>query len=101
VDWSRPASEIAARLRGFTPWPGCFTRLGGRLLKLLAAAPDPRGGAGDAPGTAVRAPGQGMRVACGEGTALLVTRVQLEGKAPQDALAFWNGLRRERVALGT
>ena len=100
VDFTRPASELAARLRGFSPWPGTFTTVNGRLLKLLAAAVDPLLRPGEEPGTAVRVPGRGMRVSCGGGSALLVTRVQLEGKAPKDALAFLNGLRGERAALG-
>jgi methionyl-tRNA formyltransferase len=101
IDWARPAAEIAARLRGFTPWPGAWTTLDGRLLKVLEAAPaagaPPPGG----PGAAFRAGARGLGVACGGGTVLLVGRVQAEGKAAQDALAFLNGLRRETVALGT
>ncbi|HTN54148.1 MAG TPA: methionyl-tRNA formyltransferase [Anaeromyxobacter sp.] len=99
VDWRRPAPEIAARLRGFTPWPGAFSSLDGRAVKLLAARPGPA--TPGAPGAGRRAAGEGLLVACGEGTGLLVTRLQPEGKPPQDALAFLNGLRREAVSLGT
>lgn len=102
VDWTRPAPEIAARLRGFTPWPGAFTALDGRIVKLLSASVflggEPPSGQ---TGYAVRVPGRGMVVACGVRTALLVTRLQPEGRPPQDALAFFNGLRRESVTLGT
>jgi methionyl-tRNA formyltransferase len=101
VDWARPAAEIAARLRGFTPWPGAFTTLDGRMVKLLAAAPAADPSAVGAPGHAVRLPGTGMLVTCGAGTALAVTRLQPEGRPPQDALAFLNGLRRPAAALGT
>ncbi len=107
VDWSTPAIEIAARLRGFTPWPGAFTTLDGRTVKILLASPLDASTTGEvqpplaSPGHAVRVPGRGMRVACGQRTALLVTRLQPEGRPPQDALAFFNGLRRESVALGT
>jgi methionyl-tRNA formyltransferase len=100
VDWARPAGEIAARLRGFTPWPGAFTTFDGRLLKLLSAAPADEP-SGEGPGRAVRVPGRGVAVGCGGGTALLVTRLQPEGRPPQEALAFLNGLRREEIALGT
>jgi methionyl-tRNA formyltransferase len=102
VDWSRPAREIAARLRGFTPWPGAFTTLDGKLVKLVEAAPlDPTEGDRGAPGRAARLPGRGVAVSCGGGTALLVTRLKLEGKPGQDALAFWNGLRRDEATFGT
>jgi methionyl-tRNA formyltransferase len=100
VDWSRSAAEISARLRGFTPWPGAWTTLDGKVLKLLDAAPAAAPAAG-APGTATRLAGRGLAVACGGGTTLLVSRLQPEGKGAQDALAFLNGLRRDALALGT
>jgi len=101
VDWSRPAAEIANRLRGFTPWPGAWTTLEGRTVKLLAAAPVGPAPAGAPPGAGKKDAGRGLAVACGGGTSLLVARLQPEGKAPQDALAFLNGLRREALLFGT
>jgi methionyl-tRNA formyltransferase len=101
IDWSRPAADIANRLRGFTPWPGAWTTLEGRTVKILAAAPGGPAPAGAPPGAARKEAGRGLSVACGEGTSLLVVRLQPEGKAPQDALAFLNGLRREAFTLGT
>jgi methionyl-tRNA formyltransferase len=98
IDWRQPASRIAARLRGFSPWPGAFTTLDGRMVKILEARPA-AAGAG-APGEARRA-GPSLAVGCGDGTALAVARVQPEGRAPQDGLAFLNGLRRESFAFGT
>ncbi len=105
VDWKRPAPEIAARLRGFTPWPGAFTTFHGRMVKILSASPtavftDGEPSSGQT-GYAVRVPGRGMLVVCGGRTALLVTRLQPEGRPPQDAVAFFNGLRRESVTLDT
>ena len=101
MDWSRPAGEIEARLRGFAPWPGAFTTLEGRLLQLVAAeVGDPPGAAGG-PGSAARLAGRGLAVTCGGGTVLLVTRVRPEGRPAQEALAFLNGLRRDAVTLGT
>src|SRR5512133_3434534 len=40
VDWTRPAAEIASRPRGFTPWPGAWTTLDGKVLKILEAEPN-------------------------------------------------------------
>ena len=101
VDWTRPAREIADRLRGFSPWPGAWTTLDGRTVKLLAAAPEPVPAARGRPGEARRSKEGGLAVSCGRETALLVRRLQPEGKAPQDALAFLNGLRRDAVVFGT
>jgi methionyl-tRNA formyltransferase len=100
VDWTRPAAAIAARLRGFTPWPGAWTTLEGRTLKLLDAEPL-EGAAAGAAGHGAKVAGRGLAVACGAGTTLLVKRLQPEGKGAQDALAFLNGLRRDAVELGT
>ncbi len=99
VDWTLPATRIADRLRAFSPWPGAYTTLDGRAVKLLSARAGGAPAAG-APGEARRVAGQGLAVACGGGTSLLVVRVQPEGKAPQDALAFLNGLRRDAVTFG-
>jgi methionyl-tRNA formyltransferase len=115
IDWSRPAGVISARLRGFTPWPGAFTTLEGKLVKILEASPLPVLGAGAvdpvapaagvgtaaSPGAVLRVAGRGVAAACGEGTALLVKRLQPEGRAAQDALAWFNGLRRETATFGT
>src|SRR4030095_12990655 len=38
LDWTLPATDLANRVRGFHPWPGAFTTLGGRVLKVLKAA---------------------------------------------------------------
>ena len=88
LDFRLPAARLAARIRGFSPWPGAFTSVGGRALKVHAA----RAGGGDglAPG-AVRATPDGLLVGCGEGSALLVTEVQLEGKRRVPAAEFLRG----------
>jgi methionyl-tRNA formyltransferase len=102
VDWARPAQEIANRLRGFSPWPGAWTTLDGKVVKLLEATAMPVFDArADAPGTATAIPDRGIVVGCASATALLVRRLQLEGKAPQAAADFANGLRKKRLAFGT
>ncbi len=98
LDFARPAAELAARLRGFTPWPGAFTTLDGKVLKVHAARPV--AGEGGAPGEAIAAEG-GLRVACGGATALLLTEVQPEGKKRMPAAAFLNGVGAKALRLGT
>lgn len=98
LDFARPAAELAARLRGFTPWPGAFTTLDGKVLKVHAAraVADSPGAPGEA-----RAAGGGLLVACGGGTALLVTEVQPEGKRRMPAADFLNGVGAKALRLGT
>lgn len=102
IDWTLPAARIRDRLRGFSPWPGAWTTLDGKVLKILAAAAEEAAPAGpeSRPGGAAKVPGLGIAVACGSG-ALLVTEVQPEGRRRQGALEFLSGLRRDAFTLGT
>jgi methionyl-tRNA formyltransferase len=97
LDWTRPARELHCRIRGFQPWPGTFSSLEGRTVKILKAhpggdAPDARDGTG-APGTLLDVAPEGLVVACGAGSRLLVTEVQPESRRPMAAAAFAAGAR--------
>ena len=88
LDFRLPAARLAARMRGFRPWPGAFTSIGGRSLKVHAAAV--AGDVGLAPGAARAAPA-GILVGCGEGSSLVLSEVQLEGKRRVPASEFLKG----------
>ena len=98
VDWAVPAEEIARRLRAFSPWPGLYTFLGDERIKLLAAEALASGPA-LAPGSLVQEGGKVM-VGAGDGTALLLRRVQREGRTPVSAAEFARGLPRLPAKLG-
>ena len=92
LDWAQPATQLEARLRGFHPWPGSWTRFRGRVLKIF---PPARVGEGVdlAPGSLLGLDADSrLGVACGEGS-LWLTQVQLEGKRAVDAAAFLHGAR--------
>jgi methionyl-tRNA formyltransferase len=88
LDFQLPAARLAARVRGFRPWPCAFTTLGGRTLKVHAATAV--AGAGLAPGAARGTP-QGLLVGCGDGAGLLLREIQLEGKRRVAAAEFLKG----------
>ncbi len=89
VDWNRPAYEIHNRVRGLSPWPGAFTFLEGRLVKLIET--EVVDGSGD-PGT-IYLPGKDL-FAVGTGSGLVrVITVQPEGKRPMSAAEFLRGHR--------
>jgi methionyl-tRNA formyltransferase len=92
LDWGMDAVAIERRVRGFHPWPGTTTTLGGRALKVLEARLED-GGAHAEAGTIVALRPDGFVVACGNGSALLVTRVQPESRRPMAADAFAAGAR--------
>jgi methionyl-tRNA formyltransferase len=93
LDWTQPASDLANRVRGFHPWPGAFTTLAGRVLKVLKAAIDAPGGG--EPGTVVGVEGRGLVVAAGAGTRLALLEVQPESRRPMTGAAFAAGARLE------
>jgi len=103
LDWSRRARELDCRVRGFQPWPGSFFPLEGRgTVKVLAArALDGESADERAPGRLLDVGSEGLQVACGAGSRLLVTRVQPESRRPMSAAAFAAGARlRPGLDLG-
>ncbi len=84
IDWTRPAAELAARVRGLSPFPGAWCEIGGERVKLLMARRE------HATGTPGEALDDALLVACGRGALRLVT-LQRAGKGAVDAAAFLNG----------
>ncbi len=101
VDWSLPAARVASRARGFHPWPGAFTFHDGRLVKVLRVREAPGAGAGVEPGTVKAVTGDGVTVACGDGTAVRLVEVQPESRRAMPAAAWAAGARlRPGARLG-
>lgn len=90
LDWSLPASVIYNRIRGFQPWPGVFTLFRGKQCAIWGK-PAANGFTGR-PG-AIRFDGGEARVACGDGSALRLEFVQIEGRKRITAREFVNGAR--------
>jgi methionyl-tRNA formyltransferase len=89
IDWTRPAVEIARRIRALNPAPGAATMLDGKPVKLWCAHP----GAGEAvvPGTVAAVTPGSIVIGCGSG-ALVVTELQRAGSRRMSAGAFAAGL---------
>lgn len=89
IDFSRPASEILNRMRGFQPWPGAYTVFRDRNMQILRARPTD-----DAiPQSEMQSRGGSLIVGCGENTSLEVVELQLEGKRRSKASDFIHGYR--------
>ena len=84
IEWQKSAAEVHNHVRGMTPWPSAFTRVGDKLLKVLATRRSTLAAPGEAPGTIVAADSGGVLVACADGV-LELLRAQVEGKKPLDA----------------
>ena len=88
LDWSRPARELANRVRAFNPWPVAEAELAGERVRIHAATALELAH-GQAPGTVLAAGREGIDVACGEG-ALRLLNVQREGGKPVAAADYLN-----------
>ena len=91
IDWRRPAAEIERRVRGFDPWPGSFTHLSGKLLKVHRARVIATE-TGAVAGEVVRADAGGFQVATAAGV-LGLEEVQLENKKRLPGTEFIKGAR--------
>jgi len=92
IDWSESAGAVARRINAFAPVPGAWCLLDGARLRLLRARPVPEDSPGQPaaapPGTLL--PGDGLRVACGQGAVELLD-LQREGRRPMPPDAFLRG----------
>jgi methionyl-tRNA formyltransferase len=91
IDWTRPAGEIHNRVRGLSPWPGSFTYLDGRLVKVLSS--EVVEGRAE-PGVLIEDGKSSLAVGTGKGL-LRITLLQAEGKRPMSAAEFLRGHRIE------
>jgi methionyl-tRNA formyltransferase len=94
MDFSRTATELRNRWRGFQPWPGAFTELDGKKLIVhwmdvvdASAFAMPQG----AEPSLVHVENHRLFVACAADTWLELLEVQLEGKKRIAAAEFLRG----------
>lgn len=86
IDWNRSAQLVHAHVRGMTPWPGAYTSLGDKTIKVHRCRVHAGESSGH-PGEIVLADRSSVVVACAEGLVELQT-VQLPGKKAMDAGAM-------------
>ena len=79
IDWTHPATQIDAQIRGLSPFPGAWCDIRGERVKLLRSrlAPGPTARDQITPGQVLH----GFTIACGSG-AVEITEAQREGKRP-------------------
>lgn len=84
IDWNKPAQLVHDHIRGMTSWPGAFTKLSGKTLKILSSRLNTNDGVVGAAGEVIEADRNGVRVACASGS-VSILRAQMEGKKPANA----------------
>ena len=85
IDWTKPAIAIDHHIRGLNPFPGAWTQLGDKRIKIHMASIEP--GQGE-PGTALD---DALLIACGR-AALRITDLQAPGKPKMSAEDFLRGI---------
>ena len=100
LDWSFPAIELDAWVRGCDPWPAAWSELDGTAVQMFEPTLEESDGGGDAetPGSARATPGEiveadprsGLLVATGHG-ALRLGVVKPAGRARMSAAAWVRG----------
>ena len=91
LDWSLPARNLEAHIRGLSPFPGAWCEIDDRRVKVhLAQVVDGQG----EPGEVLN---DSLTIACGEGALQLLT-VQPAGKSRMDVGNF---LRGSQVQIGS
>ena len=90
MDFTRTATQLWNRLRGFQPWPGAWTRFRGKTLNVTQARPLPVGSDILEPAT-LKLECDHLYVGCGENTTLELLEVQPEGKRRMSVKDFIHG----------
>jgi methionyl-tRNA formyltransferase len=87
IDWGKPAVEIGNQVRGMLPWPGAFTTVDGKLLKVFKVCVLEGKGK---PGEVIESQSGVLRVGTGEGI-IDIQELQIEGGKRLDSRAFLAG----------
>ncbi|HTA45464.1 MAG TPA: methionyl-tRNA formyltransferase [Bryobacteraceae bacterium] len=89
IDWSNPAQQIHDLIRGFQPWPGAHTLFRGQSLHLWRSRLVQKSW-NRMPGALIHE--RGVFATGGDGAALELLEVQLEGRKKMSAEVFANGV---------
>jgi methionyl-tRNA formyltransferase len=93
ISWDNSASAIYNQFRAFYLWPGIWSIWKGKKIKITECFPSDSAEKADS-GTVL----PGGQVACGNGTTLQISRLQMEGKKEMTLTEFLNG---NKVFIGS
>lgn len=90
IDWTRAGEDIYNHVRGLNPWPVAYTLLEGNVMKLWKAK-KVTGFKKAEPGTIIDVQEEGLVVATGNETSILITELQPSGKKKMLAKDYLRG----------
>lgn len=88
LDWNKPAEVLERAVRAYHPWPGTYTVIDGKRLKILASSVGTK--TDHSPTTRFIAHNL-PAIACGDGTSLILLQAQPEGGNILDGKTFLRG----------
>jgi len=96
IEWRRDAQAIHNQIRGTLPWPGAFTNLKNKFLKIFKSEVI-ENKTQEPPGVISQVSVEGIKVATAKGY-LLLTEIQLQDRRKMHAAEF---LRGNPIPIGT
>jgi len=95
IDWTKNGTEILNQIRGLNPWPMAIAQIGDKRFKVFEAVKTAR--IEKACGEVVSAGENGLEIACGDGT-VVILELQAPGKKRMKAADYLRGnpLRQEK-----
>ena len=90
IDWNRPTAEVHNFIRGLSPYPGAWTVLNGKVLKIFESTPHP--GEHEAPGTLYSDGRSVLEFSAADGV-IRVKTLQMEGKKRMSTEDFLRGTK--------
>jgi len=89
IDWTKSAGVISKLICGMNPWPVAHTLYKGEVLKIFSA--EVLGNAKGNCGEILCADNDGIKVVCGDNTAILLKEVQFAGSKRMQVRDYLNG----------
>ena len=96
ICWELSAATLLNQVRGLTPWPGTYTLLNKKRLRIIKVQVE-KGTINDRPGKVARVSDIGIEVGTGQGR-LVINELQPEGKKSMSAKSFLAG---NKIKQGT
>lgn len=99
LDFSKTKRQIYNQVRGLNSWPGAYTLLKGKRLKIFKCKISDNNYSNHFDGeiVAIYKDGIGVKVSNGE---IIITELQIEGKKKMTAQEFLNGFQDKNVLIG-
>lgn len=91
INWNTSTTNIINLVRGVTPWPGAYTAIDGKIVKIHKVC---AGSGRGTPGEILKAGKTGVEAATSDGS-IIIEELQLEGKKRLKAAEFLAGYRLE------